>query len=73
MRVFYWITLIISVIGGVNWGMVGIFNIDLVATMLGEMTMMARMIYIVVALSSVAQLLLNSGAYKSLFTLNTAS
>lgn len=44
-------------IGGINWGMIGIFNIDLVATIFGNMTMLSRLIYALVGLSAVYEIL----------------
>lgn len=43
--------LTIAIIGAINWGLIGFFNIDLVAMLFGEMTMISRIIYSVVGLS----------------------
>lgn len=40
-------------IGAVNWGLVGIFNFDLVAFFLGNMTIWSRLIYALVGISAV--------------------
>ncbi len=45
------------VVGGLNWGLVGLFNFDLVATILGSMSALSRVIYIVVGISAVYQAL----------------
>jgi len=37
------------VIGGLNWGLVGLLNFDLVATLFGDMTAMSRIVYALVA------------------------
>ena len=48
------IALILLVIGGINWGLVGIFELDLVAWMFGgAASVVSRLIYILVALSAV--------------------
>ncbi len=48
------IALILLVIGGINWGLVGIFELDLVAWMFGgAASIVSRMIYILVALAAV--------------------
>ena len=48
------LALILSVIGCVNWGLVGIFQFDLVAWISGgPATLLARIIYIVVALAGI--------------------
>jgi uncharacterized membrane protein YuzA (DUF378 family) len=40
-------------IGGINWGLVGLFNFDLVATLFGAMSFLSRSVYVAVALSAV--------------------
>jgi uncharacterized protein len=46
------ITLILVIIGGLNWGLVGFFNFDLVAAIFGQMSVIARVIYDLVGLSA---------------------
>ncbi|MGM9639939.1 MAG: DUF378 domain-containing protein [Faecousia sp.] len=46
------IALILSVIGAINWGLVGIFQFDLVAWLLGGQTaMLSRIVYALVGLA----------------------
>lgn len=46
------IALILSVIGCLNWGLVGLFRFDLVAWLFGGQTsLFSRLVYIVVALA----------------------
>lgn len=48
------IALILLIIGGINWGLVGIFELDLVAWLLGGAgSLAARAVYILVAISAV--------------------
>lgn len=48
------LALVLLIIGGVNWGLVGIFQFDLVAWMLGGSGSLAsRAVYILVAISAV--------------------
>ena len=48
------IALILSIIGGLNWGLVGIFQFDLVAWLGGGQNgVLARIIYIVVGLAAI--------------------
>jgi uncharacterized membrane protein YuzA (DUF378 family) len=47
------IALILVIVGGLNWGLVGLFNFDLVATIFGTGSSLARIVYIVVGLSAV--------------------
>lgn len=44
------ILLVITIIGAVNWGLVGLLNIDLVAYLFGSQTMFSRIIYTLVAI-----------------------
>lgn len=44
------ILLVITIIGAVNWGLVGLLNIDLVAYLFGTHTMFSRIIYTLVAI-----------------------
>ena len=43
--------LTIAIIGAINWGLIGFFQIDLVALLFGEMSLISRIIYSVVGLS----------------------
>ncbi|RJQ28037.1 DUF378 domain-containing protein [Candidatus Parcubacteria bacterium] len=47
-----WIFLIILVIGGLNWGLIGLFNFDLVAFLFGVDTLLTNIIYIIVGISA---------------------
>lgn len=46
-----WITLILVIIGGINWGLVGLFNFNLVDTIFG-MGFLGDLIYTLVGLSA---------------------
>lgn len=45
------IALVIALIGAINWGLVGIFDLDLVATLLGAGSVAAKVAYIVVGVA----------------------
>jgi hypothetical protein len=60
MNVIDWIAFILVIIGALNWGLVGIFNFDLVKTIFGDMTTLTRIIYILVGVSGL-YLILTSG------------
>ena len=48
------ITLVLLIIGGLNWGLVGIFEFDLVAWLFGGATsLLSRIVYVLVALSAI--------------------
>ena len=43
--------LTISIIGAVNWGLIGFFNFNLVAFLFGSMSWLSRIVYALVGLS----------------------
>ena len=48
------IALILSIIGSINWGLVGIFKFDLVAWLFGgQDAVLSRIVYTVVALAGI--------------------
>ena len=57
MRALKIISYILVIIGDLNWGLVGLFNIDLVALIFGEMTILARIVYILVGISAIISLI----------------
>ena len=44
---------ILLIIGGLNWGLVGLFRFDLVAAIFGEMSALSRIVYVLVGLAAV--------------------
>ena len=52
------------VIGGLNWGLVGIFDFDVVAAIFGEMAVISRLIYILVGLAALYDLLMIKAIWK---------
>lgn len=53
MNWFDWIVVILLIIGGVNWGLIGFFDFDLVAAIFGVMSVVSRIIYALVGLSAI--------------------
>lgn len=56
MRIINTLTLVLLIVGGLNWGLVGLFGFDLVAAIFGEMSMLSRVVYSLVGLSAIWQL-----------------
>jgi uncharacterized protein len=48
-----WVFLVLMIIGGLNWGLIGLFNFDLIATVFGGMTFISRIIYTIVGFSAI--------------------
>jgi uncharacterized membrane protein YuzA (DUF378 family) len=44
-------------IGALNWGLVGTFGFDLVASALGKMSVLSRLVYITIGLAAFYELL----------------
>jgi len=48
-----WVALVLVIVGGLNWVLVGLFSFDLVAAIFGSMSILARIVYILVGLSAI--------------------
>ena len=57
MRIVNVVTLVLLIVGGLNWGLVGLFGFDLVAALFGEMSTLSRIVYTLVGLSALWQLI----------------
>ena len=57
MKAINVVTLILVIVGGMNWGLVGLFQFDLVAAIFGgQDALLARIVYILVSISAVWQI-----------------
>lgn len=56
MKVLDSIALILVIVGAVNWGLIGFFQFDLVATLFGDMTMFSRIVYALVGIAGLYSL-----------------
>lgn len=52
MKSFYTLCLVLVIVGGLNWGLVGFLNFDLVAAIFGNMSFLSRLVYDLVGLSA---------------------
>lgn len=52
MKALIFIAMLLVVIGGLNWGLVGVFNFNLVTAIFGQATFLARLVYALVGLSA---------------------
>lgn len=55
MKNFDILAAILLVVGGLNWGLVGFANFDLVASIFGSGAWLSRIVYVVVGLSALYQ------------------
>ena len=56
MSTLYKVTLVLAIIGCVNWGLVGILNFNLVEVLFGDGTILTRVVYVIVALSGLVNI-----------------
>jgi uncharacterized protein len=54
MKTAYWIALVLVIVGAVNWGLVGLFQFDLVAALFGQASGLSRLVYSLVGLAGLA-------------------
>jgi len=55
MRAINLITQLLVIVGGLNWGLVGLADFDLVAAIFGDMSAVSRAVYVLVGLSALWQ------------------
>lgn len=60
MKALEWIPMVLLIIGGINWGLVGLFNFDLVAALFGDGSPLSRAIYVLVGLSALYSIYLGT-------------
>lgn len=70
MKALNILTLALVIVGGLNWGLVGLFGFDLVAAILGTGSILSRLVYVLVSLSAAWQVMplfsaINSGEISS--------
>lgn len=58
------IAYILVLIGALNWGLVGFFNYDLVASLLGDMSLLSRIVYSLVGISAILLIFINREIFE---------
>ncbi|PIZ01036.1 DUF378 domain-containing protein [bacterium (Candidatus Howlettbacteria) CG_4_10_14_0_8_um_filter_40_9] len=53
MNPLEWIAFILVIIGALNWGLIGVLEVDLVKLVLGDMTLLSRAVYTLVGISGI--------------------
>ena len=56
MRALNVITLILLIVGGLNWGLVGALDFNLVSALFGDMSPLSRIVYVLVGLAAIYQI-----------------
>ena len=57
MRAINLVTLLLVIVGGLNWALVGLFNFNLVSALFGDMSALSRIVYVLVGISAVWQIM----------------
>lgn len=63
MKALNLVTLILLIVGGLNWGLVGLLDLDLVAALFGAESILAVIVYTLVGLSALWQLVPLASAF----------
>ena len=58
MRILQKIALVLTIIGALNWGLIGLFDFNLVSTIFGDMTILSRIIYTLVGIAGIINIFL---------------
>lgn len=53
-----WIALILLIVGGLNWGLVGLIKLDVIKAIFGDMSVLSRILYLLVGIAGVYVLLM---------------
>ena len=56
MNTLFKSTLVLSIIGCINWGLVGLFNFNLVEYLLGDGSLITRIVYVLVMVSGLTNI-----------------
>lgn len=56
MNALYKTTLVLAIIGCINWGLVGLLNYNLVEFLFGDGTILTKVIYVIVAISGLVNI-----------------
>lgn len=55
-----YIAMVLLIVGGLNWGMVGLFDIDVVSTLFGPDSALTRVIFVLVGLAALYSIYLSA-------------
>lgn len=58
MNILQKTALIFTLVGALNWGLIGLFSLDLVAFLFGEMTLLTRIVYTLVGICGIINIVL---------------
>jgi len=53
MKILHMVAFVLLVVGGLNWGLMGLFEMNLVSTLVGAWPAVEKVVYVLVGLSAV--------------------
>lgn len=59
-----WIALILVIVGGVNWGLIGFFHWNLISAIFGDMSTITRLIYGLVGIAALYIITIATSLFK---------
>lgn len=62
-KLVHQVTYILVIVGAVNWGLVGLLNLNVVNLVLGSMPVVEKLVYVLVGLSAVYDIALMHKGY----------
>ena len=71
MKATKYISMVLVIVGALNWGLVGLFNFDLVAALLGDGSALTRIVYTLVGLAAIGMIVVatsKSGSHNKIQT-----
>jgi uncharacterized membrane protein YuzA (DUF378 family) len=71
MKTLNTLTLVLIIVGGLNWGLVGLAKFDLVATIFGSGSALSNVVYTLVGISALFQALRLAAPARSLNTVTS--
>ena len=58
MKILQKISLVLTIIGAINWGLIGLFNFNLVDSLFGVDSFLSMLIYILVGIAGIINIML---------------
>lgn len=53
MKALHYVAFVLLIVGGLNWGLLALFNLNLVNTVLGSWPTVEKLVYVLVGVSAV--------------------
>ncbi len=58
MKILQKVALVVTIIGAINWGLIGIFDFNLVSSIFGEATFFTRAVYTLVGITGIINIMI---------------